>query len=84
MLKLIISKFDQLFPGSDSNTPIKILDGYSVAELRRIEQKASQTNLALKAIFSPTVPDGQECIRVTLHSYNTETDLALLKGILEK
>jgi 8-amino-7-oxononanoate synthase len=83
-LKAIISKFDQLFPGHDSNTPIKILDGYSVSELREIEQKASESNLALKAIFSPTVPEGQECIRVTLHAFNTDADLALLKGILVK
>ena len=83
-LKAIISKFDQKFPGNDSSTPIKILDGYSVTELREVEQKASQINLALKAIFSPTVPDGQECIRVTLHAYNKDADLTLLKGILEK
>lgn len=83
-LKSIISKFDQFFPGNDSNSPIKILNGYSVSKLREIEQKARKSNLALKAIFSPTVPEGQECIRVTLHAYNTDADLTLLKGILEK
>lgn len=83
-LKSIISKFDQLFPGNDANTPIKILNGYSVSELRDIEKSASRSNLALKAIFSPTVPEGQECIRVTLHAFNTDADLALLRTILEK
>lgn len=83
-LEEVISKFNDLFPGSNSYTPIKIIEGYSVSELRAIEQIAKQSNLALKAIFSPTVPEGQECIRVALHSFNTDNDLSLLKGVLNK
>ncbi len=82
-LKEVITEFNDLFTSSHSITPIKILDGCSVPELRSIEQRAKQSNLALKAIFSPTVPEGQECIRVTLHSFNTGADLSILREIIK-
>jgi 8-amino-7-oxononanoate synthase len=78
----IVSKFNELFPGVSSKTPIKILEGYTVTELHKIVAEAKSSNLALKAIFSPTVPEGKECIRIVLHSFNTESDLLKLKHIL--
>ncbi len=81
-LARIILKYNDLFPHSKSKTPIKIIKGYSITELQQIEKRAKQTKLGVKAIFSPTVPEGHECIRIALHSFNNESDLLLLQEIL--
>jgi 8-amino-7-oxononanoate synthase len=36
----------------------------------------------VKAILSPTVPEGQERLRICLHSYNSEEEIeALLESV---
>lgn len=70
--------------GSSADSPIKIIDGISHAQIRKIEEIAKEKGIALKGIFPPTVPEGNECIRISLHSFNTSQELELLKEILEK
>jgi 8-amino-7-oxononanoate synthase len=38
----------------------------------------------VKAIFLPTVPEGQESIRICLHSFDKQNDILTLTEILKK
>lgn len=87
-LKRIIERFNKLFSerqlDSDLDSPIKIIAGLSVRVIREIEKTAHEKGIAVKGIFSPTVPEGDECLRVSLHSFNTEQDLNLLKELIKE
>lgn len=86
-LKLIIDRFNQLFSdhqlGSADDSPIKIISGLTISAIREIEKAAHQKGIAVKGIFSPTVPDGEECLRVSLHSFNTEEELIQLRDLIQ-
>ncbi|MDX1462695.1 MAG: pyridoxal phosphate-dependent aminotransferase family protein [Marinirhabdus sp.] len=43
-----------------------------------------ERGLDVKPILSPTVPEGQERLRICLHSYNTEDEIAKLVTILSE
>ena len=36
-----------------------------------------EVRLGIKPILSPTVPKGEERLRICLHSYNTENEISL-------
>lgn len=67
---------------SASNSPIQIIRFDSVDQLKRVEESLRAVNIYAKAIFSPTVPEGAECLRVCIHSFNTTTELDALSGSL--
>jgi len=75
-----IALFRTLIPSiylsSDENSPIQILKIGDVDQMRRIVSKATSENMAVKAIYPPTVQPGQECIRVCLHAFNTEDQIS--------
>lgn len=50
--------------------------------LLEIEKKASENNMALKAIFAPSVAKGQERIRISLHAYNSSEEILQLCHLL--
>jgi len=66
----------------DSNTPIQGVYVEGNADGKRKEAKLRDQGLACKAILSPTVPEGKERLRVSLHSYNTLEEINLLINIL--
>jgi 8-amino-7-oxononanoate synthase len=43
-----------------------------------------QNKFDVKAILSPTVPKGQERLRICLHSYNTKEDITTLVRLLKE
>ncbi len=45
---------------------------------RSVAQQLQQAGFAVKPVLSPTVPKGQERIRICLHNYNTEGELSQL------
>ncbi|MEL6649713.1 MAG: 8-amino-7-oxononanoate synthase [Bacteroidota bacterium] len=47
-------------------------------QVRRVARALEQQGFALKPIVSPTVPAGTERIRICLHSYNQEEEIARL------
>lgn len=67
----------------DSKSPIQALK-ISKEKLLKIEQKLLNNNINIKSIFSPTVPENQERIRIILHSYNTKTEVQKLIKIIQE
>ena len=68
-------------PGSvwaDSESPIQCLLVPGNEQARQIANRVQQTGFDVRAILSPTVPIGQERLRLCLHSFNTNEEIDLL------
>lgn len=50
--------------------------------VKQLATQLQQQNFDIKAILSPTVPEGQERLRICLHSYNSEKQISALLGQL--
>ncbi len=61
---------------TDSSSPIQCLLVAGNEACREMATKAQTAGYDVRAILSPTVPVGQERIRICLHSFNTESDIA--------
>ena len=67
---------------SDKDSPIQIIsvnDEFKAVELSR---KLQAAQLAVKPILSPTVKKGEERLRICIHAFNTEEEIALLVKLL--
>lgn len=54
-------------------------------KVKNIASALQENGFDVKAILSPTVPEGQERLRICLHSYNTPEQISdLLQTLLEK
>ena len=53
-------------------------------KVRTIAERIRVAGFDVKAILSPTVPEGLERIRICIHSYNTEEDMRGLLGLLSE
>ncbi len=72
---------DYLIPSSSAIQSL-LIEGNSRA--KEIASYLTDKGFELKAILSPTVPPGQERLRICLHTYNSDTDiLNLVKAIKE-
>ena len=69
---------------SEINSPIQVLQIGNKEKAKRIATSCQAKNLAIKPIFSPTVPEGQESIRICLHSFDSQNDIRILTEILKK
>ena len=58
-----------LFVRSKSAIQSAIIPGNN--QVKKIAQTIQEKGFSVKAILSPTVPEGQERLRICLHSYNT-------------
>ncbi len=65
-----------------SKTPIQIVIIPGNKEAREIAGKLQQYNLDVRAILYPTVPKGNERLRIALHSFNTAQEVETLLSIL--
>ena len=67
---------------TDSQSPIQclILSGNDFA--RQVAHQAQQVGLDVRAILSPTVPAGQERLRLCIHAFNTTEEIDKLVAIL--
>jgi 8-amino-7-oxononanoate synthase len=53
--------------------------------VKKIAAELQKAGFDVKAILSPTVPEGQERLRICLHSYNSEAEISnLLQTLAEK
>lgn len=68
---------------SDEMSPIQILEIGSIEETKIIAEKIQALNIALKPIYSPTVAEGKERLRICIHSYNTKAELDALIHALD-
>lgn len=71
---------DNSFIKSTSSLHCKYIVGNKHAQ--DLEEKLSHSNIFVKSIKSPTVKEGQERIRICLHSFNTKEEIDLLVSLL--
>ena len=69
---------------SDNNSPIQLIRIGDVGKTKLISIMLQKNKIAVKPIFSPTVPLGNEGLRICLHSFNTKTEIDLLVYELNK
>ena len=67
---------------SASTSPIQILEVPGVDNALRLAKRFQDNNFAVKAILSPTVPEGHERIRICIHAFNTKEEIEKLAEIL--
>ncbi|MCX6213538.1 8-amino-7-oxononanoate synthase [Spirosoma sp.] len=74
-------------PGSQwstSQSPIQCLIIPGNDRARRVAAAAQATGLDVRAILSPTVPVGQERLRLCIHAFNTIDEIDRLVDVLQK
>lgn len=69
-----------LFPESTSSIHSFIHPGNE--EVRALSRHLENLGFEVKAILSPTVPEGRERLRICLHSYNTSEEIIKLLELL--
>ena len=67
-----------------SDTPIQIVIIPGNDEVKRMAKTLQENKLDVRAILYPTVPKGQERLRIVLHAYNTIEELNQLLEILSE
>jgi len=70
-----------LFVRSKSAIQSAIIPGNE--KVKAIAAKLQQNGFDVKAILSPTVPEGQERLRFCIHSYNTSEEISSLMACLQ-
>lgn len=71
----------QRYP-SDLKSPIQIIQTENIENTIALAERMRNNGIYTKPIFSPTVPQGKECIRICLHSFNSKEEITLLKSLL--
>ena len=85
-LKNNIDYFNSIINASDnfieskSAIHCKLVSGNQ--QVQALEDKLSDSDIFIKSIKSPTVKEGQERLRICLHSFNTKQDMDLLLSLL--
>lgn len=69
-----------LFVRSKSAIQSAIISGNE--KVKSIAQKLQEQGFDVKAILSPTVPEGQERLRICLHSYNSKEEISEVLRLL--
>ncbi|MEO8821767.1 MAG: pyridoxal phosphate-dependent aminotransferase family protein [Ginsengibacter sp.] len=67
-----------------SETPIQIVIIPGNEEVKNIAKLCRQKNLDIRPILYPTIPKGQERLRIVLHAYNTVDEVNQLLEILRE
>ncbi|MDO6471191.1 8-amino-7-oxononanoate synthase [Maribacter sp. 1_MG-2023] len=78
--QLGLHKIEQFFIPSDTAIQGCIISGSKKAKL--VSKKLIDKGFNIKAILSPTVPEGQERLRICLHSFNSKEEIGLLVKLL--
>lgn len=69
-----------IFVRSQSAIQCAIIPGNE--KVKSIADRLRQNGFDVKAILSPTVPEGQERLRICLHSYNSEAEISKVLELL--
>lgn len=67
---------------SVANSPIQFVRFANVDQLRKMEVQLRKSGVFAKAIFPPTVPEGDEGLRISLHSFNSDEEIDALVRIM--
>ena len=79
-------KAGELLPGAtwtDSQSPIQCLIIPGNEQARYVADQAQRIGLDVRAILSPTVPTGQERLRLCVHAFNTIDEIDQLLEVLQ-
>lgn len=68
----------------ESNSPIQSMVIEGNTRIKAVANTINEHGFAVKAILFPTVPKGQERIRISLHVFNTEEDIVRLAQLLNR
>jgi 8-amino-7-oxononanoate synthase len=82
-LHYIISAWKEIF-NSGTESPIQVINGNSTVHTKALAARAQKAGFDIRPIFSPTVPQGKERLRVCLHAFNTEEELMHLHRTLSE
>ncbi|MFM7681647.1 MAG: aminotransferase class I/II-fold pyridoxal phosphate-dependent enzyme [Bacteroidota bacterium] len=66
---------------SEINSPIQVFQFGSKDSVIKVSEKLISQGIYTKPIFSPTVPKGEERIRLCFHSYNTKKEIDILLNV---
>ena len=66
----------------ESDTPIQPVVIPGNEEVKKVAEVCHQKNFDVRPILYPTVPEGQERLRIVLHSFNSETEIRSLLRVL--
>ena len=83
MFKKLI-KITDSYPLIESDSAIQCILLKSNEKARQIATQLQKSGLDVRAILSPTVPQGLERIRICLHAYNTTNEINLLASTLNQ
>jgi len=67
----------------NQDSPIQFIAMGSPELAKNIANHCQELGLGVKAVISPTVPEGEEGVRIILHSYNTESEILKLCQTIE-
>ena len=71
-------KLSDTYPLIDSSSAIQCIVLKSNEKAKEMATLLQEIGLDVRAILSPTVPQGSERVRICLHSFNTESEIDLL------
>ncbi|OJV55255.1 MAG: 8-amino-7-oxononanoate synthase [Bacteroidetes bacterium 43-16] len=74
----------RLHKGSEPGSPIQIIRFSNTHALLNLHLELKKHGLLTYPLFSPTVAEGQERLRICLHSFNTEEEINALCSIIKK
>ncbi len=72
---------EELF--SDVKSPIQIVQKGEIEKIKQSSEELLKNRLAVKPIFSPTVPSGHERLRICIHSFNQTSEIRRLVEIIK-
>jgi 8-amino-7-oxononanoate synthase len=87
-VKRLTGQFQQLFSdlspaGPDTaGSPIRAVRIPDIGRLKMAAQQLQAAGFDVRPVFSPTVPAGKEQLRVIIHAFNSEAEIAALANTL--
>ncbi len=81
-LKGLVSYLQQRLGAEGSSTPIQPIVITGVDRVRQLSMELKECGLDVRAIVSPTARRGKECLRVVLHSFNSEEEIDHLVQVI--
>ena len=73
-----VSPIQSFIPGRGSKMPM------SKQKIKKIADKITKKGINIKVILSPTVPNGEERIRICIHSFNSEEEMRKLISTISR
>lgn len=84
VLNLFRSSFKHNGLISEVNSPIQVLQIGNINKVREIADHLQKESIAVKPIYSPTVSEGNERLRLCFHAFNTTEEVNRLINALNK